>query len=124
MRYCKACQIIQQNFVKQRKKLILKFYIVGRKFCQMLWICTHEHSTVADLGGRTRRPPPRTKFYFYRVFRKILLKYWVSAPPPRDWRPLLGEVLDPPLFYIYICTLNVQVKLQSFYMITLLDIFI
>ena len=27
----------------------------------------------------------------------MLLKYWVGAPP-RDWRPFLGEVLDPPLW--------------------------
>ena len=34
---------------------------------------------------------------FNRVFQKILLKYWVGAPPLGIGAPLLGEVLDPPL---------------------------
>ena len=49
-------------------------------------------------GGFRGAPPPHgPKFlYFHRVFQKIWLNYWVGAPP-RDSRPLLGEVLDPPL---------------------------
>ena len=43
--------------------------------------------TVADLGeGRSRCAPTplQPKFsLIYRVFRKILLKYWAGAPPPR-----------------------------------------
>ena len=35
---------------------------------------------------------------FHRVFKKILSKYWVGAPP-RDWCLLLVEVLDPPLVH-------------------------
>ena len=55
--------------------------------------------TVADLrGARGMRAPPLRgpKFFqFHAVFGKI----WQNRMlvPPRSWRPLLGEILDPPL---------------------------
>ena len=55
-------------------------------------------------GGRIRRAPPlRTKislisYGFSENITKIL-----GRRPPRDWRPLLGEVLDPPLLSVHIC---------------------
>ena len=49
-------------------------------------------------GGREERaPPPGLKFlHFHAVFGKN----WPNnrlAPPPWAWRPLLWEILDPPL---------------------------
>ena len=50
---------------------------------------------VADLGGGA----PRTDqnfFNFIGFFGKSI-KLLGRRPPPSDWCPLLGEVLDPPL---------------------------
>ena len=45
----------------------------------------------------TRAPPPGSKFFqFHAVFGKIWQNHML-APPPESWRPLLGEILDPPL---------------------------
>ena len=46
-------------------------------------------------GWPEGRPPGSKFFQFHTVFGKI-----VCCPPPGSWRPLLGEILDPPL----ICT--------------------
>ena len=51
--------------------------------------------TVAGLRGREGRPPPRGRtslnfMQFLGKFGKIVC-----------WLPLLGEILDPPLLYIY-----------------------
>ena len=45
----------------------------------------------------TRPPPWGPKFFqFPAVFGKIWQNRML-APPPGSWRPLLGEILDPPL---------------------------
>ena len=72
---------------------------------------------VADLRGREGRSPPRgSKFFqFHAVFGKIWQKSYVGAPLG-SWRPLLGEILDPPLegvfrnqsvFYISVFSLSI-----------------
>ena len=48
----------------------------------------------------TRPPPPLgSKFFqFHAVFGKIWKNRMLAPPPPLEsWRPLLGEILDPPL---------------------------
>ena len=45
-----------------------------------------------------RAPPPRFENSFnFMQFLEILAKSYVGAPLPGSWRPLLGEILDPPL---------------------------
>ena len=45
----------------------------------------------------TRAPPWGSKFFqFHAVFGKIWQNRML-APPLGSWRPLLGEILDPPL---------------------------
>ena len=45
----------------------------------------------------TRAPPSGSKFFqFHAVFGKIWQNRML-APPLESWRPLLGEILDPPL---------------------------
>ena len=49
-----------------------------------------------DLGGGARDAPQVSKFFrFHAVFGK----FWQNRmlAPPRSCRPLLGEILDPPL---------------------------
>ena len=58
---------------------------------------------VADLRGGTgdARPLPRGSKFFR--FHAVFGKFWQNrmlAPPLGSWRPLLGEILDPPLFWI------------------------
>ena len=54
-------------------------------------------------GGRRGRAPPRgSKFFqFHAVFGKNR-QIRMLAPPLGSWRPLLGEILDPPLMAIFI----------------------
>ena len=57
---------------------------------------------VADLRGAqgTRAPPPPRGPKFFR-FHAVFGKIWQNrmlAPPLGSWRPLLGEILDPPLY--------------------------
>ena len=41
---------------------------------------------------------PRSKFFqLHAVFRKIWQNCMLVPPPPKGWRPHLGEILDPPL---------------------------
>ena len=51
---------------------------------------------VVDLGGASVRPPTAQNFLnfmqFFAKFGKIIC--W---RPPEGWRPLLWEILDPPL---------------------------
>ena len=68
------------------------------------------YSALADIrrGAQGTRAPLGTKFSLISCsFQEILIKLYPSAPPPEGWRPLLGEILDPPLqcteqsYYIY-----------------------
>ena len=55
--------------------------------------------SVADLreGARDAPPPRGPKFFeFHAVFGKIWQNRML-APPLGSWRPLLGEILNPPL---------------------------
>ena len=53
---------------------------------------------VADLGGRSRCAPPTDQnfFKFMGVFRKCI--NIMGQRPPRGWRPLLRQVLDPSVW--------------------------
>ena len=57
---------------------------------------------VADLRGAQGTPPPGVQILSISCgFWEILAKSYVGAPPG-SWRPLLGEILDPPLNnYVY-----------------------
>ena len=47
--------------------------------------------------------PWESKFFkFHAVFGKIW-QNCMLAPPPESWRPLLGEILDPPLYLNTYC---------------------
>ena len=57
--------------------------------------------SVADLHSKILDAPPPggSKFsQFHAVFGKIWRNRMLARPPPESWRPLLGEILDPPLF--------------------------
>ena len=59
-------------------------------------------NTVADLGDAPGAPPsPRSKIFSISCsFSQNLAKIYMSALPlPQRWRPLLREILDPPLKY-------------------------
>ena len=52
------------------------------------------HSTILDAPS----PPGDQILSISCSFKEILAKSYVGAPlPPESWRPLLGEILDPPL---------------------------
>ena len=55
---------------------------------------------VADLHSKMldARPPLGVQILSISCsFWENLAKLYVGAPPPESWRPLLGEILDPPL---------------------------
>ena len=54
-------------------------------------------SSGGSKGARgTLAPPWGSKFF---QFHAVVGKFWQNRmlPPPESWRPLLGEILDPPL---------------------------
>ena len=60
--------------------------------------CKTQTRAVADLRGArgTHAPSPGSKFFqLHAVFKKIWQNRMLA--PPGSWRPLLGEILDPPL---------------------------
>ena len=55
---------------------------------------------MADLGGAPDAHPPTDQNFFNFIgFSENIIKI-LGRHPPRDWRPLLGEVLAPPLLLI------------------------
>ena len=57
-------------------------------------------TAVADLHSKIldARPPPGVPILSISCsFWEKLAKSYVGAPPPGSWRPLLREILDPPL---------------------------
>ena len=70
-----------------------------------LW---QQTSTFASRGskGSARDAPRGPKFFqFHAVFGKIWQNRMLA--PPGSWRPLLGEILDPPLFSDRIATIKI-----------------
>ena len=64
------------------------------------FIVKHVTLSVADLHSKIldARPPWGSKFFqFHAVFGKIWQNRMLAPPPLESWRPLLGEILDPPL---------------------------
>ena len=65
-----------------------------------LMVCNFDIDPLADLrgGARDARPPPGgpNSFDFMQFFRKFG-NFVCWRPPLGSWRPLLGEILDPPL---------------------------
>ena len=54
------------------------------------------HSKILDA-----RPPLGAQILSISCsFWENLAKSYVGAPPPGSWRPLLGEILDPPLEWV------------------------
>ena len=47
--------------------------------------------------GREGRPPGPKFFQFHAVFGKIWQDRMLAPPLLGSWRPILGEILDPPL---------------------------
>ena len=60
--------------------------------------CCLGPGAVADLHSKIleARPQGSKFFQFHAVFGKIW-QNCMLVPPPGSWRPLLGEILDPPL---------------------------
>ena len=60
---------------------------------------THTHQwRIYIVKFWTRAPPRGSKFFqFHAVFGKIWRNRMLAPPPLESWRPLLGEILDPPL---------------------------
>ena len=64
---------------------------------------------MADLRGGAGHvpPPPGVQILLISCsFWEILAKSYVGAPPG-SWRPLLGEILDPPLISVDKCLFRV-----------------
>ena len=51
----------------------------------------------SESRGRPWRPPMDQNFFNFIGFSENIKILGRRPPPPRDWCPLLGEVLDPPL---------------------------
>ena len=60
---------------------------------RITWFYREKSISVADLGGRPGAPPPAEQTFFN--FRKCI--NILARRLPRGWRPLLRQVLDPPL---------------------------
>ena len=104
--YTNPVQRMADSCMKMAKSINReKLHMYMNKMRQFLWDCVGEiylfiPPPVADLRGREGRapaPPPGSKFF---QFQAVFGKNWrncMLAPPPGSWRPLLGEILDPPL---------------------------
>ena len=69
----------------------------------------------------TRAPPPPggpNSFNFMQFLGKFGKIVCWRPPPPGSWRPLLGEILDPPLYASYwnvvLCTENANCNYLKF----------
>ena len=60
---------------------------------------------MADLRGRKGRPPPGAQIFSISCIGKICQNRML-ATPLGSWRPLLGEILDPPLVLSVDAVLN------------------
>ena len=60
-------------------------------------LCHFPTRPVADLRGAQGTPPGAQILSISCSFWENLAKLYVGAPTPGSWRPLLGEILDPPL---------------------------
>ena len=60
---------------------------------------------MADLRGREEPPGGPNSFNFHAVFWENCAKKSYVGAPPGSWRPLLGEILDPPLSTAGFCFL-------------------
>ena len=57
-----------------------------------------KYGSFGSKGGARDAPPRGPKFFqFHAVFGKIWQNRML-APPPGELAPLLGEILDPPLY--------------------------
>ena len=56
-----------------------------------------EESSGGSKGGARDAPPGPKFFQFHAVFGKIWQHCMLAPPPLGSWRPLIGEILDPPL---------------------------
>ena len=75
-------------------------YLFMQKYKSFTFIIyvTSNMLPVADLRGARGTPPCEVQILSISCsFWEILTKLYVGAPPPGSWRPLLGEILDPPL---------------------------
>ena len=61
-----------------------------------------------DLRGYEGRSPPSPNSFHFMQFLGKFGKI-VCWHPPGSWRPLLGEILDPPLPDMYKCSRMVNV---------------
>ena len=59
---------------------------------------TDKHQWRISQGTRLPPPPGGHNFFIFMQFSAKIDKFigW-HRPPPGSWRPLLGEILDPPL---------------------------
>ena len=76
------------------------------------------YKALADLRGGARDAHSSLGAQILSIscsFWEKLAKSYVGAPPPGNWRPLLGEILDPPLQgaceILYISHLNYHYQL-------------
>ena len=63
--------------------------------------------TVVDLHTKFLDTPPSPGsnfFQLYAVFGRFWQNRTLAPPPPEGWCPHLGEILDPPLVYMYVST--------------------
>ena len=79
-------------------------------------ICKGSTSFIGGSGrGRAPRAPPVIQILLILCsFGENLAKSYVGAPPG-SWRPLLGEILDPPLSFLLSFTMVVYENTFIFY---------
>ena len=78
------------------------------ELCLKRIFCFQFYSALADLRGGARDacpPPPGGPNSF--IFMQFLPKKLQNNSTFGSWRPLLGEILDPPLFWTWKFTQNI-----------------
>ena len=61
---------------------------------------THSWCTLADLRGAPGMRPPGPNSFIFMQFSGNVCPNNRLAPQPGGWRPLLWEILDPPLMHV------------------------
>ena len=71
------------------------------EFVKLKGTASNLRGCILHISGGSKGGHWGSKFFqFHAVFGKIWQKLYVGPPPMGSWRPILGEILDPPLHVV------------------------
>ena len=91
-------QLLYKSITTNHKSLLADLELKSRSNI----LIRHRYVRISSGGSKEGArdacpPPPGSKFFQFHAFFGKIWKNHMLAPSPESWRPLLGEILDPPL---------------------------